>query len=346
MKNTKTIKTILFASLIAAMILPFSGMNFADAKQADDKSLVKEKIKDKMNKQADKDKNEKYSNTKYTSDEYGIPYNLIFEENGKLVVGIDAEKTKEFGKQYSKEQIQQDLQTDMDMDVKYYVITRDADPTLTNVYGGSIIKKSLGGINYEDGTISLVRNGKIITTGHLQSQGGQVLMPCGGTNLCSGTVSLNPALDGAYADAALVTTTSSYLNLVQNTIKYGSTLYSVTADGTASDLGVNSLVRMAGINTSGSSGNILDNNVTIRDSNGVLNDQVVANYPSIKGDSGAPVFKLTSTTTAKIVGVHVGKACEVDLNSGTTFGWWCGGSTPEGLTFFSPWSAVKSRLGI
>ncbi|MGI0076596.1 MAG: hypothetical protein ACREAU_04215 [Nitrosopumilaceae archaeon] len=29
--TTKTIKTILFASLIAALILPFSGMNFADA---------------------------------------------------------------------------------------------------------------------------------------------------------------------------------------------------------------------------------------------------------------------------------------------------------------------------
>lgn len=33
--TTKTIKTILFASLIVAMILPFSGMNFAQAQKAD-----------------------------------------------------------------------------------------------------------------------------------------------------------------------------------------------------------------------------------------------------------------------------------------------------------------------
>ena len=31
--TTKTIKTILFASLIAAMILPFSGMNYATAEE-------------------------------------------------------------------------------------------------------------------------------------------------------------------------------------------------------------------------------------------------------------------------------------------------------------------------
>lgn len=35
--TTKTIKTILFASLIAAMILPFSGMGFAQAEMSDDK---------------------------------------------------------------------------------------------------------------------------------------------------------------------------------------------------------------------------------------------------------------------------------------------------------------------
>ncbi|QLH07152.1 hypothetical protein [Nitrosopumilus ureiphilus] len=42
MKNTKTVKTILFASLIAAMILPFSGMNFAYAAEKTDKELIDE----------------------------------------------------------------------------------------------------------------------------------------------------------------------------------------------------------------------------------------------------------------------------------------------------------------
>ena len=37
MTNTKTIKTMLFASLIAAMILPFSAIDFADAIKDDKK---------------------------------------------------------------------------------------------------------------------------------------------------------------------------------------------------------------------------------------------------------------------------------------------------------------------
>ncbi len=46
MKNlSKTIKTILFASLIAALILPFSGMDYAEAKKVDKNELVL-KLKD------------------------------------------------------------------------------------------------------------------------------------------------------------------------------------------------------------------------------------------------------------------------------------------------------------
>jgi len=48
--TTKTIKTILFASLIAAMILPFSGMDFAEAEQEVDKKQrindVSQKVKE------------------------------------------------------------------------------------------------------------------------------------------------------------------------------------------------------------------------------------------------------------------------------------------------------------
>ncbi|MCE9653571.1 MAG: hypothetical protein K8Q89_11065 [Nitrosarchaeum sp.] len=49
MKNIKTIKTILFASLIAAMILPFAGMDLADA--ANDKIKENNKVaNDKLSK--------------------------------------------------------------------------------------------------------------------------------------------------------------------------------------------------------------------------------------------------------------------------------------------------------
>ena len=78
---------------------------------------------------------------------------------------------------------------------------------------------------------------------------------------------------------------------------------------------------------------------------GVLNDQVVANYHSDMGDSGAPIFSLTGSNTVNLLGQHVGKFCEVDLNSGTNYGYWCSGNT-QGLTVFSPWDQVASNLGI
>jgi len=62
---SKTIKTVLFASLITAMILPFSGMNFAEAKQTDEEKVLEKvtKYENKFQKQlakADLDKiNEK-----------------------------------------------------------------------------------------------------------------------------------------------------------------------------------------------------------------------------------------------------------------------------------------------
>jgi len=44
MNNTNTIKTILFASLIAAMILPFSTMNMSYAISAEDNIECEKKI--------------------------------------------------------------------------------------------------------------------------------------------------------------------------------------------------------------------------------------------------------------------------------------------------------------
>ncbi len=62
MKNnkTKTTKTILFASLIAALILPFSGMDFAEAKKSDDKY---DKISEKLDREIKKfvEQSEKFS---------------------------------------------------------------------------------------------------------------------------------------------------------------------------------------------------------------------------------------------------------------------------------------------
>lgn len=73
MKNkTKTAKTILFASLIAAMILPFGGMNFAVAEETANTETVKadaQKIAKKILKVQEKISNVEASLEDATDDE-------------------------------------------------------------------------------------------------------------------------------------------------------------------------------------------------------------------------------------------------------------------------------------
>ena len=334
--TSKTIKTILFAGLLAAMILPFSAMNFAEAEKMNEKVLVKEKIKDKLNKLSDKDKKEKDINKKYTSEEYGIPYNLLFEEDGKLVVGIDAGKAKEFKKEYSKEDVKKDLDTELDLDVRYYGFDRQS-----NIRGGHQLQHT------QDATITVVKNNKIVTTGHAFALNNVIKAKLPGGAFCDEVkITKDNNYSGAYADAAYGIDTSVSgcdHNYINNSITYNGNSYSVSY-GTASDITHNKFIRMSGINVQ-SSGYILDTDVTVRDSHGVLNDQVVGSYDSYIGDSGAPIYSLTGSSTAKLLGQHVGKFCEVDLNSGTNYGYWCSGSS-DGLTIFSPWDQVASHLGI
>ncbi len=345
----------LFAGIIGMMIMSCSMMDFVEAKQIDEKSLVKEKIKDKMVEQTDKDQKMENTSKKYTSDEYGIPYNLFYEDNdGNFIVGIDIEKALGFEKEYSIDEIKSDLGTESDsIKIQYYGFDRETALN-TNVYGGNLIKKSLGGNNYEDSTITLVRDGKIILTGHIEDVivGSTLYIVCGTANeICNTTVKKNPSSSRQIADSAYATTTHQLLNLQENKIKYGSHTYSVI-DGTISDITKYGAVKMSGITTR-SSGYILDTSATVKDVGGVLDDQVIASYRSGDGDSGAPVFKMVGGD-AKILGQHVGKFCKVDLNSNYRYGQWCTNLDSRGnpidntgaLTVFTPWHAVKSNLGI
>lgn len=335
---SKTTKTILFASLIAALILPFSAIDFADAEKQDKTTLIKEKIKEKMKQQSDKDKKEKKTNKKHTSEEYGIPYNLIFEDNGKLVVGIDAKKAQEFNKKYSKDQVKKDLNTDVDLEVRYFEFEREA-----NVRGGDALTYGT-----KSATITVVKNNKIITTGHAFSLNNIVNAGLVGGTACQEVkITKDNNYSGAYADASYgVDTYNSNCdnNYVNNSIHFNGNNYSVTY-GTASDITLYKYIRIAGIITT-SSGYILDTDVTARTPEGVLNDQVIGSYSSSVGDSGAPIFSLTGSSSAKLLGQHVGRACEVDLNSGTNYGWWCDANGNGGLKFFSPWDQVATHLGI
>ena len=72
-----------------------------DVTQSDEKDLIKDRIAEKMMSQHEKDIAEEKQGSKYAADEYGIPYNLVFEDDGKLVVGINIEKAQEFNRDYS-----------------------------------------------------------------------------------------------------------------------------------------------------------------------------------------------------------------------------------------------------
>lgn len=339
MKNiTKTTKIILFASLIAALILPFSGMDFAEAEKVNEKSLIKEKIKDNIKEQHDKDKKDKKTNTKHTSDEYGIPYMLTFEDNGKLIIGIDASKAQEFNKKYSKDEVKVDLDTTSDLEVRYFEFQRDS-----SVRAGDAI--TFGSVS---ATITVVKNNKIVTTGHAFSLNDIVNAGLVGGTACEEVkITKDSNSSGDYADAAYGIDTyqsacdNSYVN---DSIHYNGRSYSVTY-ATASDIILDKFIRIAGISTT-SSGYILDTSVTIKDDRGVLNDQVIGSYSSTQGDSGAPIFSVTGSSSAKLLGQHVGRACEVDLNSGSTYSYWCNSDGSGGLKYFSPWDQVASHLGL
>ncbi len=339
MKNDKKVQTVLFAGIIGMMILPFSTMNVADAVELpDDKFSVKEKLKEKMFELYEKDKKEKDTGTKHTSEEYGIPYNLVFEKNGKLIVGIDAKKTLEFDEEYSKNDVKSDLDTSMDMDIKYYVFERES-----NVRAGDALSHNL-----QSSTITVVKNNKIITTGHAFNLNDIVSAGLvGGVGCQEVRITHDNNYSGAYADASYGFDTYNSdcdNNYVNDSLHYNGNNYSVTY-GTASDITLNKFIRIAGIITT-SSGHILDTDVTAKTPEGLLNDQVIGTYSSTNGDSGAPIFSITGSSTVKLLGQHVGRACEVDLNSETNYAYWCNSDMEGGLKFFSPWDQVKSHLGI
>ena len=320
------------------MILPFSTVDFADAKQVTDMPSLKETLKERLATLAEKDRAERNTGIKYTEKEYGIPYNMVFENNGKTVVGIDANKSQEFGKTYSKDQVKADLGTNEDIDVGYFVFERES-----NVRGGDAIT-----LGKESATITVVKDDKIITTGHAFKLDNIVNAGLVGGIACQEVkITKNANYDGAHADASYGIDTHNPdcdNNYVNDSIHYNGKNYSVTY-GTSSDIKLHKFIRIAGIMTT-SSGYILDTDATTRTPDGVLNDQAIGSYSSTRGDSGAPIFSVTGSSTVKLLGQHVGRACEVDLHSGTNYGYWCDENRDGGLKFFTPWDQVEAHLGI
>lgn len=166
--NTRQTTTAMLAGLltVAALALSLTGYGYADL--ATEKPQIMEKASEKMQVLAQKDKDEKDRGIKYSPEEYGIPYNMVFEDDGKTVVGIDARKAIEFEKRYTADDVKNDLDTKADVEIRYYVFEPEADVRGGDAQGTPTSTTSIQ-------TITLVKDGKIITTDHVDGEEGDVV---------------------------------------------------------------------------------------------------------------------------------------------------------------------------
>ncbi len=327
----------LIVSLVCVSIASTATVGFSEAamQEEQEKAELKALIEDKMGDLYDKDLDEKSGHATYGAKEYGIPYNMVFEKDGKLVVGIDPDKALEFRKAYTEEDIKKDLDTDKDIDVVYYRLEREAA-----VRGG----EGIGTDSSEAvSTITVIKNGKIVTTGHGMRVGNTLTVGYPDNQCAEVYILKRPHIEPLRSDSAYGedrNPNSQCNNFVEDSIRYLSRNYGVSY-GTDRDLSRLDRVYMSGITTQ-SSGKILHIGVTTRDGGGMLFDQVLANYRSDNGDSGAPVFKITGASSAILLGQHVGRADRVNFD---------GDRTPLynieeewEMRVFSPWSRVESSL--
>lgn len=334
--HTNKVGAALIMSLVCVSIVSATTVGFSEAAMQEDqeKAELKALIESKMGDLHDKDLEEKRGQTTYDVGEYGIPYNMVFEKDGTLVVGIDPDKALEFGKGYTEDEIKKDLDTEKDIDVVYYRLEREAD-----IRGGEGIGKT---VSKAKATITVIKNQKIVTTGHGMYVGTTMIAGYPDSQCAEVYITKRPTLAPLRADSSYGEERNSSRcnnNFIEDTIRYSNTNYRVSY-GTDSDISRLDRIHMSGITTQ-DSGQILHIDVTTRDVDGVLKGQVLANYRSANGDSGAPVFKITGDSSATLIGQHVGKAHRVDFDGGTNT---AHDVSRWNMVVFSPWDQVESTL--
>ncbi len=124
------------------------------------------------------------------------------------------------------------------------------------------------------------------------------------------------------------------------------TLY-VTQKGGIDEMNIGTKLNIAGIFNDGEGGLQYKNATVIMDGY-TLVEQAIANYPSQNGDSGAPIYYNLDDDNVQLVGIHVGKGCNithVDDRSFAVPG--CNAQNKNAIyKVFSPWENVEESLGI
>lgn len=143
---------------------------------------------------------------------------------------------------------------------------------------------------------------------------------------------VNPGND-RYADAAFAKLNTGF-SADTKIFKDGTSVYNIVGKKSSSQTPTGTSVRMSGLVSGVVSGTITAKGVGILDDHcGTwdLYNQVLANYASSAGDSGAPVFSVPdASNNVYIYGIH----------SGTL--------TLSGIQYrvYSPWESISSELGV
>ncbi len=196
------------------------------------------------------------------------------------------------------------------------------EPTGTIYYGGQQttkqIEKRIGGIDIRDSTITIgatKTNGQVgfVTSGHqLEIEPNTTIDGyfIGEEKRRLATTNAEYHLNGI-GDVGFVPITESDIQVSQDQIIKHDGAFVIVEQGTSASLSTGSKVNIYGIRNNGG-GSVLYTDATIFDSgNGVLTNQVLTNYPSRNGDSGAPIIFVENNVN-KLVGLHQGYTCFFD----------------------------------
>ncbi len=151
------------------------------------------------------------------------------------------------------------------------------------------------------------------------------------------------------ADVAFVSITNPDVVPHTNQIQQGLSVFNITSFGGLYDLSRNTEVQISGLHNDGI-GLLSFYNATVSMGSFTLIKQGLATYPSISGDSGAPIFIDLGNYDAQMIGMHVGKGCSIlfaDLSS--VYYTPCDSSSPDSdvqYKVFTPWENIVQSLSL
>jgi len=271
-----------------------------------------------------------------------IPFVIswIDDATDTLKIGIDSDYLKTNDK-VSPQKIKEILGADVPFEVTYGKVVRDGCSTRT-----SYCTPVIGGIKlqvptnpqYPLSTVTIAAK-KGTTSGFVMSGHGayaigkSVYQPTSptSTNLFGTVDAISNWSTTDTSDSAFVKDLDSLRNAAANIYRTSTQQYTVTGYSTPS---YQTHVQLTGYISGESDGFVISSTpITVSLNGATLTDQIVANYSTLDGDSGAPVYSYTTSAgPVTLYGIHVGQYCITPTN--------CPGK------FFSKWSNVQTDLGV